>query len=146
MRMVVRCGSIRGLKLHGAAKDRAMMHMFTFSIFWFLLPFMLVGLIGRLFGHARRRLASTSRDGASLPEIARLRVATIEPTVYRLAKRLAGRITVSDVVIETGLSANDAEQLLQSMTDSVRVRMDVDDRGIVTYEFTELLDSTFSHS
>lgn len=59
--------------------------------------------------------------------------------VFKLAYKLKGRLTVSDVVVETGLEVAEAESLLESMVDGTHVRMEVDDRGIVTYEFPEIL-------
>ncbi len=117
------------------------MHMFTFSILWFLLPFFLVTLGANLLGRTHRRIASARQAGAGQREIASSRIETVEPMIYRLAKQLGGRLTVSDVVVETGLRVREAEEMLQNMTDSLRVRMEVDDRGVVTYEFTELLNS-----
>ena len=62
-----------------------------------------------------------------------------ESRIFKLALRLKGRLTVSDVVIETGLNLQQAEELLESLVDSVHVRMEVDDRGLVTYEFPEII-------
>lgn len=45
--------------------------------------------------------------------------------LYSLAKKYHGRLTVSTVVVETGLSPAEAERVLESMTDNVRVRMEV---------------------
>lgn len=59
--------------------------------------------------------------------------------IFRLALRLKGRLTVSDVVIETGLNLQQAEDLLEGLVDSIHVRMEVDDRGMVTYEFPEII-------
>lgn len=59
--------------------------------------------------------------------------------IFQLAYKRKGRLTISDVVIETGLSVEEAEQLMQRMTDNTRVRMEVDNRGMVTYEFPEIL-------
>lgn len=67
------------------------------------------------------------------------RPSSLEARVFKLANRRKGRITVSDVVIETGLGVGEAEQLLQSMVDNVRVTMEVSDDGMVTYEFPEIL-------
>ncbi len=64
----------------------------------------------------------------------------LESRVFSLAYRMGGRVTVSDVVMETGLGIRDAEALLDRMTDEVRVRMLVDDSGLVTYEFPEIID------
>ena len=131
-------GRLAAPRITGADEVMTMMHMFTFSIVWFLLPFFLVTLGTSLIGRANRRFGSVRR-GTGQREIASFRLETVEPTIYRLAKRLDGRLTVSDVVVETGLPVREAEQTLQTMTDSVRVRMEVDERGVVTYEFTELL-------
>lgn len=65
-------------------------------------------------------------------------VAGEEVRVYRLASRLGGRLTVSDVVVNLGWTIDDAEALLTSMTDSVRVRMEVTEDGRIWYEFREL--------
>lgn len=62
-----------------------------------------------------------------------------EATVFKLAYRLKGRVTVSDLVIETGLSVDDAEQLVQQLVDGTRVKMEVDDRGMIIYEFPEII-------
>ncbi len=62
-----------------------------------------------------------------------------EARIFRLALRLKGRLTVSDVVIETGLNLQQTEELLEGLVDSIHVRMEVDDRGMVTYEFPEII-------
>jgi hypothetical protein len=62
-----------------------------------------------------------------------------EVKVFKLAYRLKGRLTVSDLVIETGLPVVEAEQLVQQMVDGSRVKMEVDDRGMVLYEFPEII-------
>jgi len=59
--------------------------------------------------------------------------------IYKLAYKLKGRLTVSDIVIETGLDVEEAEQLIQSMVDNQRVRMEVRDDGIIVYEFPEII-------
>jgi hypothetical protein len=60
--------------------------------------------------------------------------------VFSLAYRLGGKLTVSDVIIETGLEPQRAEHLLNGLVDEVRVRMIVDERGFVVYEFPEIID------
>lgn len=62
-----------------------------------------------------------------------------EARIFKLAFRLKGRITVSDIVVETGLGVRESERLIESMVDSTHVRMEVDERGIVTYEFPEII-------
>lgn len=60
-------------------------------------------------------------------------------TLYKLAYKLKGRITVSDIVIETGIEVKEAEELIQSMVDNQRVRMEVDENGMLVYEFPEII-------
>lgn len=62
-----------------------------------------------------------------------------EAQVFQLANRLSGRVTISDVVIETGVGVQEAEELMQRLVDNARVRMEVDERGLVTYEFPEII-------
>ena len=59
--------------------------------------------------------------------------------LFKLAYRLKGRLTVSDIVVETGMGVAESERLIQSLVDSNHVRMEVDEQGIVTYEFPEII-------
>jgi hypothetical protein len=59
------------------------------------------------------------------------------PTIFRLARRHGGTLTVSDVVTELGVDPQHAETLLDGLTDGQRVDMDVDTDGIVRYVFRE---------
>jgi hypothetical protein len=63
----------------------------------------------------------------------------LQAKVFRIAYRRKGRITVSDVVIETSLGLKEAEELLNGMVDGMRVRMEVDPNGMVFYEFPEII-------
>lgn len=67
------------------------------------------------------------------------RGASQEARIFKLAYRLKGRLTVSDIVVETGLGVHEAEELVESMVDNNHVRMEVDERGMVTYEFPEII-------
>jgi hypothetical protein len=69
----------------------------------------------------------------------------LQAKVFRIAYRRKGRITVSDVVIETSLGLKEAEELLNGMVDGLRVRMEVDPSGMVFYEFPEII-SRFERS
>ncbi len=64
---------------------------------------------------------------------------SIEARIFRLAYKMKGCLTLSDIVIETGLDLKNAEETINSMVDSVRVRMEIDDRGLVVYEFPEII-------
>lgn len=63
---------------------------------------------------------------------------TLESKIFRLASRLGGRVTISDVVIETDLGVQEAERLMDRLVDGTHVRMEVSDEGRVIYEFPEL--------
>ena len=64
---------------------------------------------------------------------------TLQSKVFRLAARQGGRVTVSDVVIETEMGVGEAENFMDHMVDGTHVRMEVTDEGQVFYEFPELL-------
>ena len=119
-----------------------MMNGFGFGFPFFMGgPFLwlLLGLAGYFI--LRRFFVSTHRQ--QRPTIDRSKnnergQETIETSVYRLARKLGGTITVSDLVTDMGIEPKKAEKTLESMADGVRVRMEVDEAGIVYYEFPEL--------
>lgn len=61
-----------------------------------------------------------------------------ETEIYRLAAKQNGKVTVSDVVTELGVEPQKAAGKLESMADGIRVRMEVDEDGMVYYIFPEL--------
>lgn len=67
------------------------------------------------------------------------RTTSQDAQVFQLANRLRGRVTISDVVIEIGIGVQEAEELMQRLVDNTRVCMEVDERGLVTYEFPEII-------
>lgn len=69
---------------------------------------------------------------------------SLDSRVFRLAYRNGGRVTVSQVVMETGMSLEQTEAYMDQLCDGVRVRMEVSDGGLVTYEFPELTDRSGS--
>jgi hypothetical protein len=64
---------------------------------------------------------------------------SIEARIFRAAYKRKGRLTVSDVVLETDLSIKEAEEVLNRMVDSMHVCMEVGDTGMVVYEFPEII-------
>ena len=64
---------------------------------------------------------------------------TREVEIFKLAYRLKGRLTVSDLVVETGLPVQEAEALIQALVDGTRVKMEVNEHGMVVYEFPEII-------
>ena len=63
---------------------------------------------------------------------------SLDSRVFRLAYRSGGRVTVSQVVMETGMTLEQTEAYMDQLCDGIRVRMEVSDGGLVTYEFPEL--------
>ncbi len=99
-------------------------------LFLFVLPLIVIGLRDELEPRLRRR--ATRRGRGMYPEdLPR------EAEVYRIARRLGGRITVSDLIVEIGVSAQIAEQSLERLVDGTRVGIEVSDNGVIVYEFRE---------
>jgi hypothetical protein len=69
----------------------------------------------------------------------RFRTDSLESKIFRLALEQKGVLTVSDVVIETGLSIADAETVLEDMVDGTHVKMELTPDGMVRYEFPEIM-------
>jgi hypothetical protein len=117
--------------------------VFFFDGFFFLIPLFAFVFVARViaasFRSAARRRLDVSQPPSAEPPRPRL-TGKVEGRVYGLAYRLGGRLTVSDVVIETGLGTREAEQLLDGMADETHVRVQVTDDGRIRYEFPEILD------
>lgn len=106
--------------------------MFTFELLVILFLFFLVARFAtRLIGGRRE----DSRPGG----FGEGRASTLEVRIFRLAWKLRGRITVSDVVLETGLGPAEAEAAMNRLVDGMRVRMEVQEKGMVLYEFPEII-------
>ena len=127
-----------------------MFPMYGFSFFpLFPIIAALIGarIISRTLGGRRRRRRYLNEedgegralDGVGGPPAVPKDAAGRQARVFKLALARRGRLTVSDVVLEMDLGVNDSEKLLQSMVDGERVRMEVDDRGRVLYEFPEIM-------
>jgi hypothetical protein len=90
----------------------------------------------------RKLLGARSREGSGARETGSGRSpqpqGSIETKIYRLAAARNGTLTVSDVVTELEVDPGRAESILESMSDGMRVRMEVADNGMVYYSFPEL--------
>jgi hypothetical protein len=64
---------------------------------------------------------------------------SIEGRIFRAALKHSGRLTVSDIVLETDLGIREAEEQIDSMVDGTHVRMEVEEDGLVVYEFPEII-------
>lgn len=62
---------------------------------------------------------------------------TLNRIVFQIAKQRGGSVTLSEVVIVTGLDVAAAEDYMNSIIDGIHVTVEVDDTGRFTYEFPE---------
>jgi hypothetical protein len=125
------------------------MHLPGMTIFFaFLIPALFIFLIfrfGMRFFHELfnnpSRLNFWDRgwlyDKGSFSHLPRSR--SIQGRIFRAALKHSGRLTISDIVLETDLSIRDAEEQINSMVDGTHVRMEVGDDGLVVYEFPEII-------
>lgn len=125
--------------------------MFVFSPFSIIFPLIFFFVVARvvmglLRGVNRRRFREFPDDLRLPPQIQQqanarlpLRGPSREAQIFKLAYRLKGRLTLSDIVVDTGLSLSEAEGIVEAMVDNVHVRMEVDDRGMVLFEFPEII-------
>lgn len=110
---------------------------------WTVISVLAVGggvawLIARRAAHRESLPGSESHGRTSGGELPAGRHGSFSQTVFRLAREHDGVLTVSDVVVETGLSPGEVSDRLQSLVDGEHVTMDVTDRGSMRYEFPEL--------
>jgi hypothetical protein len=117
---------------------------FPFAFLGFLFPILIILFIFRVgsgfFRSITRRWNNKEEVTFDLP--GRLKVPSqkdLDGVIFNLAYRLKGRITVSDIIVETGLAMKEAEEVIERMVDGVRVRMEVDPKGMVVYEFPEII-------
>jgi hypothetical protein len=68
----------------------------------------------------------------------------LQVAVFRLAARNKGRLTLSDVIVETGLDLAKADKFMDRMVDGARVQIEVNDKGMIFYEFPEIISKTES--
>ncbi len=123
------------------------MFSYGFLPFGFIFPLIFFVLFARVasrfFRSARRggtlRFEDDDYIGDRVRSIEERAHSGHEARIFKLAYRLQGRVTVSDIVVETGLGVHEAESVVQAMVDGTHVRMEVDDQGLVTYEFPEIL-------
>ena len=120
--------------------------MFFFGPFFGILPLIFIILLirgvssvlrgrgGYLPGSDYERHLEELEAGAAGSRERELRI-----QIFKLAYKQKGRITVSDIIAETGLSGDEAEEVIQGMVDNSRIRMEITESGIVIYEFPEII-------
>jgi len=114
---------------------------FTGGIFIWIIPFFLIIVGVRAL---RRFLESGRREDEYSDELPRVINRTgnqdnRESLIFKLADRMKGRVTLSDIVLETGMGLKEAESFIKKMIDGVHVTMEVTDTGKIIYEFPEII-------
>lgn len=61
-----------------------------------------------------------------------------EKEIIRIAQKRGGRISIPEVVAETSMSTDEADQVLREMTTKGYVDMQVTESGVIVYEFYEI--------
>ncbi len=86
-----------------------------------------------------QRISRHRKQSEKRRQIRNRKPKNIEGVIFNLAYTLKGKITLSDIIIETVLSMKEGEKIINQMVDGIRVRMEVDDQGLVVYEFPEII-------
>ena len=121
------------------------MFPFLFSPFMFipfLFPILIFFFVFRIGSRFFQGLGKDIEEEVQPPfDISRTMVPKrkFEGKIFNLAYRLKGRVTLSEVIVETGLAIKDAEKVIEGMLDEVHVRMEIDPNGMVIYEFPEII-------
>ncbi len=131
------------------------MKMIHFFVFWpFLIPVLVILFFARVIpglfrGFFReieerkfyrdQRISRSRKQSEKWRQVRNRKPKNIEGVIFSLAYSLKGKITLSDIIIETGLSMKEAENTINQMVDGIRVRMEVNDQGLVVYEFPEII-------
>mgnify|MGYP006294081717 CR=1 FL=1 len=111
-----------------------------------LLPLLLIGggVVAVVLVLRNRRRGIDKLDereieqGAGMIQDGRSGFGSFAQEIFRLAGKRGGRLTISDVVLETGLAPREAESRMNDLVDGERVKMEVTDDGGVYYDFPEL--------
>ena len=111
--------------------------LFIFLIFRFGMRFFneLFNNPSRLNARDRWQLYDRTGFGFSPPTRSRGN----QNRIFRAAFKHEGRLTISDIVLETDLGIREAEEQINSMVDGTHVRMEVEEDGLVVYEFPEII-------
>jgi hypothetical protein len=114
---------------------------FPFFLLFFIIPM----LIGRAFRHfsahrGERDLLPNDPVPPDRELFDRYERGRLEGQIFRLAKRRGGTLTLSEIIIETGLGLKEAERFMDDLVDGRHVRLEVNGNGRLVYEFPELME------
>ena len=111
--------------------------LFIFLIFRFGMRFFndLFNNQNRLNARDRWQIYDATRFGSTASNQSH----GVDGRIFRAAYKRKGRLTISDIVLETDLSMREAEEAINRMVDGLHVKMEVEDSGMVIYEFPEII-------
>ena len=91
--------------------------------------------------HRTRRLSTEDDDRENLNTLSTT-VHGFDSRIFSLARRYDGRLSVSDIIIETGMNMAQTEKYMDSLVDGTHVALDVEDSGRLVYLFPEIIAKT----
>lgn len=96
-----------------------------------------IGVTQVIFGSLLWLLAKKLDAAAHL-----LRYRRQQNRVVRLARQRGGRLTVTETAADTGLTVEEAAEILKQLADGGFVEVEITDSGLIVYRFPEVL---FAH-
>ena len=122
------------------------MFPFIFFPFSILIPALCIVLFFRMLAQHRQRnlpMNSVRRFMQHLPGANKLNDASsaeeFEVYIYRLAAKKGGRLRTAQIVVDSGLSLSEVDRRMTAIVDNLHILMEVQDSGLIVYEFPELL-------
>ena len=89
--------------------------------------------VGAAAWYCARRLAASARQAQAR---------RMENRILRLARERFGRLTVIETAVEAGLAAAEAESILRGLAEGGFVEIEVNDAGVMSYRFPEVIYSS----
>lgn len=108
------------------------------GIWWMVIPLTLIGLIPLCMG-----IAGLFKKKEKLPAPDNWRKKDQEKEILKLAAKANGKITALQAASETSLSIEEAKQTLDEMVKNGYASMEVEESGLLVYEFPELQADTY---
>ena len=99
--------------------------------------FFAIGVTQTIFGSLLWMLAKKLDAAAHL-----VRYRRQQNRVVRLAQKRNGRLTVTETAADTGLTVEEASEILKRLADGGFVEVEITDSGLIVYRFPEVL---FAH-
>jgi class 3 adenylate cyclase len=104
---------------------------------WYLVfPFVFVGLFPLIGG-----IVNLIRNRKKKVKAVEMTTQQKEKEILKIASQYKGKLNVLQVANQTDLSIEQARETLDQMTKKGYIHMEIDDRGVINYEFPEFLEA-----